>query len=166
MVEDFARYTTLSKGESVDKQIIDLNYLIDSIIENLQESIRKYNGQVIVSDLPEIKSNSSLLMSILKNLIENGLKYNQSENPKVNISFEQTATNYHIIIADNGIGIEENYHEKIFEMFKRLNNRAEYEGSGIGLAIVKLCTTKLGGTIDIISELDKGTTFIIKLPIT
>ena len=69
-----------------------------------------------------------------------------------------------IIISDNGIGIETQYHDKIFEMFKRLHNRGEYKGADIGLAIVKLSIDKLGGTIELDSEVGKGSRFVIKLP--
>ena len=96
--------------------------------------------------------------------IENGLKYNQSETPTVEIAYESTDSHHQIIVSDNGIGIKKQYHEKIFEMFKRLHNRGAYEGSGIGLAIVKLSVKKLGGTISLESEVGKGTSFIINLP--
>jgi len=92
------------------------------------------------------------------------LKYNQSARPKVEISYDKTVTHHQIIVTDNGIGIEAQYHEKIFEMFKRLHNRSEYEGSGIGLAIVKLGTDKLNGQIDIKSAVGEGTTFTLQLP--
>jgi len=123
LVEDFARYTNLSKGDEIETEEIDLNYLIDSIIDNLHDTIQKCNGQVSALNLPKIQSNASILMSILKNLIENGLKYNQSKIPTVEIGYSQTETHYNIIVKDNGIGIKKDYHEKIFEMFKRLQNR-------------------------------------------
>ena len=135
------------------------------MIDNLQESIKKYNGEVVVNSLPTINSSNAFLFTTLKNLIENGLKYNQSPIPTVEISYHQTETHHQIIVADNGIGIEEQYHKRVFEMFKRLHNRGEYEGSGIGLAIVKLVIEKLDGTIEIESKVGKGTVFKILLPV-
>jgi light-regulated signal transduction histidine kinase (bacteriophytochrome) len=118
-----------------------------------------------MTNLPTIQSSNSLLFTALKNLIENGLKYNNSEKPRVNIDYNKTETHHEIIVSDNGIGIDENYHKKIFEMFKRLHNRGAYEGSGIGLAIVKLSIEKLGGTIKLKSEAGEGSRFVISLPL-
>jgi signal transduction histidine kinase len=165
LIEDFARYTTMSKNETIETKAVNLNSLSLSVVDNLQESIEKYNGQVLIADLPIIPSSNSLLFTTLKNLIENGLKYNKSDKPTVNINYRKTISHHEIIVSDNGIGIEEQYHEKIFEMFKRLHNRAEYDGSGIGLAIVKLSVDKLGGTVELESEEGKGSRFVIQLPI-
>jgi signal transduction histidine kinase len=165
LIEDFANYTTMSKNETVEKRDVDLNLLTISVVEQLEETVQKYNGQVLIADLPTIKTGNSLLFTTVKNLIENGLKYNNSENPTVNITYNQTETHHEIIVSDNGIGIDKLYHEKIFEMFKRLHNRGAYEGSGIGLAIVKLSVEKLGGTIELESEEGKGSTFYLKIPL-
>ena len=164
LIEDFAHYTTMSKHEVVEKQDVDLNVLTLSIVDTLQESIKTYNGEVLISELPTIQSSTSLLFTIFKNLIENGLKYNVSEKPIVRIAYHKKEIYDEIIISDNGIGINEKYYEKIFEMFKRLHSRGAYEGSGIGLAIVKLSIEMLGGIIDVESEEGKGTRFIIRLP--
>ena len=100
LIEDFAKYTTLSKDDTIEKQEVDLNWLVDGIEKGLHETIQKYNGQVINHGLPIIQSSSSLLYTTLKNLIENGLKYNQSPIPTVEISYHQTEI-YHQIIACN-----------------------------------------------------------------
>jgi signal transduction histidine kinase len=165
LIEDFANYTTMSKKEMIKTQDVDLNLLTSNIVNNLDETIEKYQGKVEISNLPTIKSSNSLLFTTLKNLIENGLKYNKSEKPTVSVNYNKTETHHEIIISDNGIGIDKLYHEKIFEMFKRLHNRAEYDGSGIGLAIVKLSVDKLGGTVELESEEGKGSRFVIQLPI-
>ena len=164
LIEDFANYTTMSKNETIETQAVDLNLLTKGIVEQLEETIKKYDGQVLISNLPTIKTGNSLLFTTLKNLIENGLKYNKSETPAVEVSYESTERHHQIIVSDNGIGIDKQYHEKIFEMFKRLHNRGEYEGSGIGLAIVKLSVEKLGGTVSLESEVGKGSRFVIELP--
>ena len=130
----------------------------------LYESIQKSNGMVINHGLPNIPSNNSLLYTTLKNFIENGLKYNTSTQPTVELSYNETPENHHIIIKDNGIGIEEKYFDKIFVMFQRLHNRGEYSGSGVGLSIVRLAIEKLNGEIKVESEVGKGSTFIICLP--
>ncbi len=164
LVEDFAYYSTLSKDEQIKKEMVDLNLLANNVTDNLNEMILSSNGKVIVNDLPTIDSNNSFLFTALKNLVENGLKYNDSEQPKVEINYKATDTNYQILVTDNGIGIENKYQEQVFIMFKRLHSRDKYEGSGIGLSIVKLVIEKLGGTVSIDSEMDKGTTFTLSIP--
>lgn len=165
LIEDFAKYTNLSKDTVIKKQDVDLKWLVGSVKDGIHDTIQKYEGRVITQELPTIHSNSSLLYPILKNLIENGLKFNRSIVPTVTISYQQSTDYHQIIVTDNGIGIEENYHEKIFEMFKRLYHRGQYDGSGVGLAIVKLCLDKLDGTIDLESKENEGTTFTIQLPV-
>jgi len=165
LIEDFAYYSTLSKDEVIETISVDLNLLSHNVVDNLQESIKKYQGKVVINNLPTINSSNAFLFTTLKNLVENGLKYNQSEIPTVEVSYNQTETHHEIIVSDNGIGIEPQYHEKIFEMFKRLHNRGTYEGSGIGLAIVKLVTEKLGGSVNLKSEIGKGSRFVIELPL-
>lgn len=164
LIEDFAKYTTLSKDEKIDLEQVNLDLLTNNITQTLEPTIKRYKGQVTYSNLPNIEASNSLLFTLLKNLIENGLKYNQSEQPTVNVSYETIENGHKIIVTDNGIGIESQYHSRIFEMFKRLHNRSEYEGSGIGLAIVKLAVDKLNGTISLNSALNKGSTFTITLP--
>ncbi len=165
LIEDFANYTTMSRNETIEKEVVDLNQVATGVVEQLEETLLKYNGQVIMTSLPIIKTGNSLLFTVLKNLIENGLKYNDSEKPTVNINYQKTETHHEIIVSDNGIGIEKKYYEKIFEMFKRLHNRGAYEGSGIGLAIVKLSVEKLDGTVKLESEINKGSRFVIQLPL-
>ncbi len=164
LVEDFSKYTQLSRDNSIDLQPVDLNMMMDSLIFGLDGWIEKQNGKVVNEGLPVIQSSSSLIYTILKNIIENGLKYNQSRVPTVTLSATENDTHQNIHIKDNGIGIQEEFHDKIFEMLKRLNPRSEYQGSGIGLAIVRLLTDKLNIKVTINSEVDKGTEFVLAVP--
>lgn len=164
LIEDFASYTSLSKDDSTANKEINLNALISSIEIGLASFIEQKNGMVIVNHLPTIYANSSLLFVALKNLIENGLKFNTSEVPRVEISCEDTRTHHLIKVSDNGIGIDSQYHEQIFIMFKRLHNRAEYQGSGIGLALVRLVMEKLEGEVSLESTIDHGSTFVLSFP--
>ena len=97
-------------------------------------------------------------------IIHNGLKFNQTETPTIKIESLQNDTEYCISIHDNGIGIEQEYFDKIFEMFGRLHNRAQYEGSGIGLATCKKIIDKYGGKIYVQSNLGESSTFVFTLP--
>lgn len=164
LIEDFAHYTSMSKDKEIDKESVDLNIIADSLQNGLQSTIQMHNGRVLNLGLPIIHTSGSLIYVILKNLIENGLKFNQSAVPTVELSYLETAEYHEIIIQDNGIGIEKTYFDRIFNMFTRLHDRGLYQGSGIGLAIVKLLTEKLNGRITLKSDGKSGTQFILQLP--
>jgi signal transduction histidine kinase len=111
-----------------------------------------------------MKGNNVYLSLLLQNLIENGIKYNRSERPEVNISVEQDATSFKITITDNGIGIDQSYFEEIFQPFKRLHSNREFEGSGLGLSICNKIVEKHDGQLSVNSIPDQGTTFNIIFP--
>ena len=165
LIEDVMQYTQVNQDDAIELKDVNLEAVIKNIEVGLETFIQEKGAKVIYNDLPIIKSSSSMLFMILKNLIQNGLKFNQADVPTVEINYEKTKKHHQIIVSDNGIGIDKQYQEKVFEMFKRLHNKATYEGSGIGLAIVKLSVEKLGGTIELESKEGKGSRFIIKLPI-
>ncbi|MBC8046057.1 MAG: PAS domain-containing sensor histidine kinase, partial [Fimbriimonadaceae bacterium] len=95
---------------------------------------------------------------------ENAVKYNTSLNPQIHIQMHNGNDQYTWYVKDNGIGIEPQYHDRIFEMFKRLHNREIYQGSGLGLSITKKIINKLDGEIGVISEEGKGSTFWFSIP--
>ena len=145
-------------------QPTDVNQVIGQAKENLQQLIEQKNAVVESENLPTIQSNPDQLYLVFKNLIENGIKYNDSETPKVSITY-QCSEDHQFIIKDNGIGISPEFHDKIFQMFKRLHNRSEYPGSGLGLSIVSKILQRLGGRISLASENGKGSTFFVRIPL-
>lgn len=164
LVEDFSRYTQLSKDHDIEIQWVDLNTLLENLELSLASSIEEKNARIINEGLVRIQTNSSLIYIILKNIIENGLKFNQSETPTVRLSAVDHESYTNIFIADNGIGIEPIYQKQVFDVFKRLHSRQDFKGSGIGLAIVKLLIDKLGASVSIESNSKQGSTFIVQLP--
>jgi len=120
---------------------------------------------LLSDDLPVIKTDKILFTRIFQNLIDNGIKFNNSQVKCIQISLCSTGEeNVEIMVHDNGIGIEERFLKKIFQIFQRLHTRSEYEGSGIGLSIVNKAVQKIGGSIRVESELGKGSKFIITIP--
>lgn len=99
-----------------------------------------------------------------KSIIENGIKYNRSSKPAINITSFENEKSWELKFKDNGIGIDPAYHEHIFKMFKRLHNKNDYPGSGIGLSTLKTIVEKLGGHISLDSKLNQGSEFTINLP--
>ncbi len=120
---------------------------------------------VLGNDWPAIEVQSSLLYEIFYRLIDNGVKFNKSSQKLIEIGWREAAEDsYEFYVRDNGVGIKPRYREKIFGLFERLHTFEEYQGTGIGLAVVKKCTDKLGGTIRLESESGKGSTFFVTLP--
>ncbi len=166
LIEDILEYSKFSNQNSKKNQatIVNLNELINEISQII---VNKPESQVVhieASNLPSLNWNSSKIYLLFKNLIENALKYNESEQRTVKLSFTNTEGLNTIYIEDNGIGIEKEYFDKIFVMFQRLHTQSEYEGTGLGLATCKKIVDEFEGSISLHSEPGKGTTFKIELP--
>ena len=149
-------------------EIIDLNMLLTEVQFELTAFIQKRNADIdIVSKLPFVIGDKEKIKSIFKNLISNGIKFNKSEKPRVQISAEADKSTSSgkvcICIEDNGIGINKEYHDKVFGLFQRLHTQEEYEGTGAGLAIVKKILEKYNCEIWLESELNKGSRFFFTL---
>jgi len=165
LIEDIMQYTKLGNIESIPVEEINLSHLVASIESNIKSFLDGRKAIIKSYNLPVIHSNKSLLFIILKNLIENGIKYNESDEPTITISYHRTDYGHELHVKDNGIGISKEYRREIFELFTRLHTRNEYDGTGLGLSIVESCLTKLGGVIHLKSEIDLGSKFTIILPI-
>ena len=165
LIEDILEFSRLSGTTMVGKENIDLNELVEEITQIAQNNANSKKILFEVSKLPHLRWHHSKLFLLFKNIIENGIKYNQSENPTIKIYCTSNSTGIKsIYIEDNGIGIEEEYFDKIFLMFNRLHTKKEYEGTGLGLATCKKIVDEFEGNISISSEINKGTTFKIELP--
>ena len=140
---------------------VNLNDVVNTIRFELNDKLKAVNGQVVISkELPVIGNvHSSLMYHVLQNLITNGLKFNKSEQPEINIYWTNSLNYYTFSVHDNGIGISKEYSATIFQMFKRLHNEHEYDGTGIGLAICKKIVEYYNGEIWFEGEAGKGTTF-------
>jgi signal transduction histidine kinase len=166
---------------SVEKELfseVDLNILISDILQELNESIQEKNIQVILEKLPVFCVNAVLMHQLFLNLIGNAVKYTSKTNrPVIRVYSEEFSLTKvvgenlkeikygRIFIEDNGIGFDQKYAEEIFDMFRRLHPVAEYEGTGIGLALCKKIVEKHNGFISVKSEVDKGSTFIVSIPL-
>ena len=140
---------------------VNLNDVVSTVRFELSDKLKAVNGQVTISkELPVVNNvHSSLMYHVLQNLITNGLKFNKSEKPEINVFWTNSLNYYTFSVHDNGIGISKEYSATIFQMFKRLHNENEYDGTGIGLAICKKIVEYYNGEIWFESEAGKGTTF-------
>lgn len=165
LIQDVLEYSKIDENKS-SLSDVDLNESLMLVIQNLKEQIQEKNAEVYVQALPTIQGDSVYILQLFQNLIGNGIKYNQSNQPRVVLNHRVDSMNHVFSIVDNGIGISQNYHEQIFQMFKRLHTKEEYPGTGIGLALCKKIVQNLGGEIWLESKPEKGTTFYISLPKT
>ena len=163
-LDDFTQYINVAKMDWENAETVDLNEVMEDIKHNLLVSEKHKGKEVMLHELSAISSNRSALYFIFKNFVENGLKYNLSDLPTVEVSQKETADEIQILVKDNGIGFEEKYKEKIFKMHVRLQNNSQFEGTGLGLAIVHVLCKKIKGRIDVESEVGKGSLFTLSLP--
>jgi len=141
---------------------INMKEVVSEVKLHIGEALGPYT--LVTEDLHRIYANRLSIFQTLQNVIENGVKYNESEQKKIIITQDCDGESHFIRIMDNGIGIDEAYQEKIFEMYERLHDDSKYEGTGIGLAICKKALNKLGGDITLISSLGSGSTFTLIIP--
>ena len=153
-----------AKSESQQLQETDAQRALETAIDNLDHTINGTGATIVADDLPTIWANTARLVQVFQNLIGNGLKYNKSDSPEVRITVNESENDFVFSIQDNGIGIKPEFHKRIFGIFKRLHNRSEYAGTGIGLAICKRIVEQWGGQISIESEPEVGSTFSFTIP--
>lgn len=140
---------------------------LDEFLSELQNELELPPGGELICNpgLPTVLAERTLLRQLFSNLVANGLKFNHSPVRRVEIGLaSRSAGCCKLFVRDNGIGIDPRYHDRVFRMFKRLHTHKEFEGTGIGLAIVKKAAVKLGGSVRIESEAGSGSTFLVTLP--
>ena len=152
---------------------VDLNDVVRTVVSDLELRIERVGGRVDVSALPLIFGDRGQMAQLLQNLIGNALKFQKpGEAPVVKVSSEFLTVQrggadvWQIVVEDNGIGFDEKYRERIFQIFQRLHGRSEYEGTGIGLAICRKIVDRHGGNINAYSTPGSGAKFVITLPHT
>ena len=158
---EFSRVTTRGR----EPEPLNCKSILDQVLSNLELYIKKNKATVSYGPLPEVIADYTQLAQVFQNLIINGIKFHSEKPLKIHISAEKKASERVFSVEDNGIGIDPQYSEKIFEVFKRLHNKERYPGTGIGLAVCKKIVERHGGRIWVESELGKGSTFYFTLPI-
>ena len=143
---------------------VNLNEIIDGIKEDIYTIIEEKGALINVSKLPTVYTQKTWIRQLFMNLITNGLKFNESGNPIIDIQIEENSREYIFSVADNGIGISPEYHEKIFQLFERLHTNVEYEGTGAGLTICMKIVEDFGGKLWVESEEEQGSTFYFTFP--
>lgn len=152
-----------SIAEIATPEVVDTNRAIKTALDDLEIQIQEKNAVVHYTHLPKVLGNEAYLSQLFLNLISNALKFSEDK-PVVNISGEVIEGRAFLYVADNGIGMKEDNLNKIFDAFQRLNSKAKYQGTGIGLAICKKIVELHNGAISVTSKFGEGSVFTIELP--
>ncbi len=160
---------SLSRAGKVTAEFaaVDLDEIVGTLKADLAELIRTRNAEVLVrGPLPAAWGDRDRIGQLLGNLVTNGLKYNRQPGPRVEIGAEVEGPGRRVTLSvrDNGIGIDPQFHAKIFQLFRRLHTREEYDGTGAGLAICQKIAQAHGGRIWVESRPGQGATFFVSLP--
>jgi signal transduction histidine kinase len=176
LINDFLSYSELS-GAS-DFAVIDINAIVKEALSDLEIIVQETEAEITLENLPAIEAIAGQLRRMFQNLLSNAIKFSRKDSkPSIKIWSEFVAERSldapahvkgqyaRIHISDKGIGMDESYFEKIFIIFQRLHATSEYEGTGIGLAVVKKIVDRHNGLIGVKSKEGEGATFIILLPV-
>lgn len=150
-----------------NKELIetDCNQIINDVLADMTAIIQETEAKITIDTLPVLKCYSTEMRQLFQNLISNAIKFRKKDSiPEIKISVSENQNNWIFSVQDNGIGIDQKDIHKLFIIFKRLNNRDEYEGTGIGLAHCKKIVELHGGTIWANAELNKQSTFTFIIP--
>jgi PAS domain S-box-containing protein len=165
LIDDLAAYMRARKSEEAPPSIVDSARVLSGALANLKQVIEQAGASVTTDILPAVAIHEGRLAQLFQNLISNAIKYRRKEGPRVHITAQDRDGWCVFSVADNGIGIEPEFAEKIFAPFKRLHSNDEYPGSGIGLAICQRVVEQYGGRIWLHeSTPGRGSTFCFTVP--
>jgi light-regulated signal transduction histidine kinase (bacteriophytochrome) len=170
LINDLLAYSRVgTRGKPFEPT--DCETILEQALTNLQVAIEESGAAVTHDPLPTVVADGTQLVQLFQNLIGNAIKFRSEEPPRVHVSasetFEVSKTSkvWRVSVQDNGIGIDPEYHERIFLIFQRLHTREEYPGTGIGLAVCKKIVERHGGRIWVESQFGKGSTFHFTIPV-
>jgi len=163
LITDLLTYSRMGPRQKKNEEV-DCGKLFSRSAMDLKAVIDESGAEVTHDPLPTLMGDSTQLGQVFLNLMGNAIKYRGNEKPKVHVSAMRSGNEWRFSVSDNGIGMEPQYQERIFLLFQRLHTRAEYPGTGIGLAICKKVIEGHGGRIWVESESGKGSTFYFTIP--
>lgn len=163
LINDLLAYSRVgSRGKKPEP--VDAHSMLGEAIRNLSATIEETRSVITNDDLPVISADGSQIMLVFQNLIANSIKFRREEIARIHVTANDRGREWVFSVADNGIGIDMQYAERVFIIFQRLHTREEYPGTGIGLAVCKRIVEHHGGKIWLESEIGKGTTFFFSIP--
>jgi PAS domain S-box-containing protein len=163
LLTDLLQYAEIGSGREQKNQMADLNAVIDHVKQNLKDAIEASGAIIECAPLPILRADGTYLIPLFQNLASNAIKYRNSEPPRIHIGAREVDGELRFSVSDNGIGIDHEYHQQIFEVFQRLHGR-EVPGTGLGLAICKRVVERYRGRIWVESQPGAGSTFYFTMP--
>jgi light-regulated signal transduction histidine kinase (bacteriophytochrome) len=164
LLNDMLAYSRVTESRDRPLAPANLNTVVQSALMNLQLTISENEAEITSEELPTVQGDEIQLTQVFQNLIGNAIKYKSDEPPRISITAQELSEAWTISVADNGIGVDPQYGERIFGIFKRLHGR-ELPGTGMGLAICKRIIERHNGRIWVESEPGKGSKFCFTLPV-
>jgi signal transduction histidine kinase len=163
LIEDLLAYSRVgTRGR--DPEPTDAQGALEQALANLRAAVEATGATVTNDALPTVRADASQLVQLFQNLVGNALKFRGRDAPRIHVGAQRKDTEVVLSVRDNGIGIDPQYFERIFVIFQRLHSKAEYDGTGIGLAICKKIVDRHGGRIWVESQPGQGSTFYCTLP--
>ena len=163
LIQDLLAYSRVgTKGKAPEPT--DTQQILAAAVKNLKSAITETGAVISHDPLPTIPVDDTQLLQVFQNLIGNAIKFRRDEPPQIHVSAVKNDTEWIFSVKDNGIGIESRHWDRIFVIFQQLNKRTEYEGTGMGLAIVKKVVDRHGGRVWVESFPGKGTTLYFAIP--
>jgi len=163
LIDDLLRYSRLGRGVP-DRTRVSLTDIVGRVTATLQPMVDEHAATLDYADLPIVMGDRQGLEHVFQNLIANAIKFRGPDAPVVQITAKQGPDGWHVSVLDNGIGIRPQHAARVFELFKRLHSRDEYEGTGIGLAICARLVTRWGGRIWVEPRDGPGTLVTFTIP--
>jgi light-regulated signal transduction histidine kinase (bacteriophytochrome) len=164
LIRDLLAYSQAGRVPDSPSDTVNIREVIEIVKKNLATTIEETQAEISTPLLPVVRGDSVPLVHLFQNLLSNALKYRSQRKPQIRIAARKDGNLWRFTVEDNGIGIPKEFHTQVFGMFKRLHDRAEYPGTGIGLAICQKIVEKHGGKIWVESELGRGSMFSFTLP--
>ncbi|WP_440767393.1 PAS domain-containing sensor histidine kinase [Natronorubrum sp. DTA7] len=163
MINGLLAYSRID-SQGAPFESVDLDALLEDVLTDLQVITEQHEAEITVEPLPEVRGDADQLRQLFQNLLSNAIEYSGDEPPRVRIEAERTGGGWTLSVHDEGIGIDPDDSERIFQVFQRLHSRQEYDGMGIGLALCRRIVERHGGEIWVDSEAGEGATFSFTLP--
>lgn len=163
LINDLLTYSRVQRAERVYLEV-DLEKTLQRSLHNLQLAIEDARAEITHDPLPKIMGNETQFMQVFQNLIGNALKFRRADPPKIHVGVREEEDHWLFSVSDNGIGIDNQFLDRIFVIFQRLHSKTKYPGTGIGLAICKRVIENHQGKIWAESTVNVGTTFYFTLP--
>jgi two-component system, sensor histidine kinase and response regulator len=165
MVDDLLTYSRAGRQQPAEDRV-DLTEIAATVLKGLPGDMDGRLVRVEVGDLPDVIGDRTMCAAVLRHLVLNGLTFNRADEPTVGIAGHRAGGAAVITVSDNGIGVAEAMHEHVFELFRRLNTREEYPGTGTGLALCRRFVAVQGGVLRLESSTADGSVFELTLPLS